>query len=195
MSQTLSPSVRLSVIERYRIADDRLRYPNLVHPGAVVDMSRIELGKGNMITAGCVFTVDIEVGDFNLFNLNVTVGHDVRIASGCVINPSVNISGGVVIGNGVLVGTGAQVLEGLAIGDGATIEPARSSLGLSTERPSSLASRRSRFAPDLAAFGGLWNGGMASRALTVVIDSPDPFRRMGRSRASSSASPRLVTTR
>jgi serine acetyltransferase len=73
------------------------------------------------VTAGCIFTCDIRVGDFNLFNLQTTVGHDAQIASGCVINPSVNLSGGVVVGDRVLIGTGAQILENRTIGSGATI--------------------------------------------------------------------------
>jgi serine acetyltransferase len=76
---------------------------------------------GNAITAGCVFTVDILAGDFNLFNWQTTVGHDVRLGAGNVLNPAVNLSGGVVVGDGVLIGTGAQVLEGRAVADGATV--------------------------------------------------------------------------
>ncbi len=102
-------------------ANTRLRFPNLVHPAAICDPRDVHLGIGNVITAGCVFTVDIGVGDFNLFNLQTTVGHDARIGSGCVLNPSVNISGGAIVGDAVLIGTGAQVLEGCVIADGATV--------------------------------------------------------------------------
>ena len=92
-----------------------------MHPSAICDPHAVHLGIGNVITAGCVFTVDIAAGDFNLFNLQTTVGHDARVGSGCVLNPSVNISGWVIVGDGVLIGTGAQVLERRSIGDGATV--------------------------------------------------------------------------
>lgn len=114
------PAARLAAGTRFSAAH-RLRFPTLLHPSAICDSRDVELGVGNAITAGCVFTVDIIVGDHNLFNWQTTVGHDARIGAGNVLNPAVNISGGVVISDGVLIGTGAQVLEGRAVADGATV--------------------------------------------------------------------------
>jgi len=115
------PPIREQLAEQYGQFGDRFSFPTFVHPTAVLDRRRIRLGAGNVVTAGCVFTCDIEVGDFNLFNLQTTVGHDVIIGNCCVINPSVNISGGVHMGSGVLVGTGAQILENRTIGARATV--------------------------------------------------------------------------
>ncbi len=115
------PPARERIAARYLAEGARFTFPNLMHPTAVVDERSVVFGRGNMVTAGCVFTCDIQVGDFNLFNLQSTVGHDARIADYCVFNPSVNISGGVRVGNGVLIGTGAQVLENRIIGDHATV--------------------------------------------------------------------------
>jgi sugar O-acyltransferase (sialic acid O-acetyltransferase NeuD family) len=115
------PSVKAKVVEKYLGQGSRFGFPNLVHPQACLDFRRIELGRGNVVTGGCQFTCDIVVGDFNLFNLNVTVGHDARIGDYNVFNPSVNVSGGVHVGNRVLVGTGCQILEQLEVGDGAIL--------------------------------------------------------------------------
>jgi sugar O-acyltransferase (sialic acid O-acetyltransferase NeuD family) len=115
------PGPKAAVVARYLAAGDRFAFPTLVHPTAVLDPSQVRLGRGNVITAGCVFTVDVEVGDFNLFNWTVTVGHDARIGSGCVINPGAHVSGSVTIGDRVLVGTGASILEGRTVGVGATV--------------------------------------------------------------------------
>jgi len=115
-----NPGARSAAVERYRDSDHFV-FPNLIHGTALVDPKDVQLGAGNAITAGCIFTCDIEVGNFNLFNLQTTVGHDVRVGSCNVVNPSVNISGGVKMGNGNLLGTGAQVLENLRIGDSATV--------------------------------------------------------------------------
>lgn len=115
------PGLRARVLGRYLQEGDRFEYPNLVHPSATLDFRRVELGRGNVITAGCRLTCDIEIGDFNLFNLNVTVGHDSRIGSLNVLNPGVNVSGGVRLANRILLGTGSQVLENLAIGDDAVV--------------------------------------------------------------------------
>jgi sugar O-acyltransferase (sialic acid O-acetyltransferase NeuD family) len=115
------PKVKAKVLARYLEHGDRFGFPNLVHPGATLDFRRIEFGRGNVVTAGCAFTCDITVADFNLFNLNTTVGHDVRIGSFNVFNPSVNVSGGVHVGDRVLVGTGCQILEQRRIGSDAVL--------------------------------------------------------------------------
>lgn len=115
------PKVRAAILARYLAEGDRFAFPNLVHPSATLDFRRVELGRGNVVTAGVAMTCDIEIGDFNLFNLNVTVGHDAVVGAYAVFNPSVNISGFVRVGDRVLVGTGAQVLENLTIGADATV--------------------------------------------------------------------------
>ena len=115
------PKVRARALVAYLAAGPRLSFPNLIHPSASLDVQSVALGQGNAVTAGCVFTCDIEIADFNLFNWHTTVGHDVRMGSFSVLNPSVNVSGGVSIGDRVLVGTGAQILEGRAIGSDATV--------------------------------------------------------------------------
>src|SRR5438046_5969673 len=67
------PAARAAAAGRYLPVGDRFSFPNLVHPSAVIDPAHARLGRGNVVTAGCVFTVDIEIGDFNLFNWTVTV--------------------------------------------------------------------------------------------------------------------------
>lgn len=115
------PGVRAKTVSRYLERGPRFGFPNLIHPAATLDLRRVDLGRGNFVTAGVAMTCDIRIADFNLFNQHVTVGHDGVIGSFNVINPGVNLSGGVRIGDRVLVGTGAQVLENLTVGSDATI--------------------------------------------------------------------------
>ena len=98
-----------------------ISFPNLIHPNVIRDEPRVTLGRGNILCAGNIFTTDIEVGSFNLFNLNCTYGHDVRIADCCVFNPGINMSGGVEVGSRCLIGTGAKLLQYLKIGDDVTV--------------------------------------------------------------------------
>ncbi len=92
-------------------------FPNLVHPNFIGHLPSIKMGKGNIITAGCIFTGDISIGSFNVFNLNTTVGHDVKLGDFNVINPGVNISGSVTIGESNLIGTNATILQEVNIGN------------------------------------------------------------------------------
>lgn len=106
-----------SLIKKIHLKYNHLHFPNLIHPNFVGDTKNIHLGKGNIITAGCVFTTNIKVGDFNLFNLNTTVGHDAHIGDINIINPSVSISGGVKIGNNNLIGVGSIILQYKTVGN------------------------------------------------------------------------------
>lgn len=103
-----------------KVAEDLMKYdfiffPNIIHPNVIADWKRIRLGRGNIITAGNIFTTDIEIGSFNILNLNCTIGHDTEIGNFNVFNPAVNISGGVKVSDSNLVGTGAQILQYLEV--------------------------------------------------------------------------------
>lgn len=107
-----NPKTIKSIQEKYSTYD----FPNLIHPNVIGLFSTISMGFGNIITAGCIFTVDISIGSFNVFNLNSTIGHDTIIGNCNVINPGVNISGGVYIGDNNLFGTNSAILQYLKIG-------------------------------------------------------------------------------
>jgi sugar O-acyltransferase (sialic acid O-acetyltransferase NeuD family) len=112
-----NPQKSKSIINKYA----EFSFPNAIHPNFQADHSRIEMGRGNIITAGVVFTTDINIIDFNILNLNTTVGHDVKIGSFNVINPGANISGSVVIGENNLIGTNATILQGVKIGNNSVL--------------------------------------------------------------------------
>jgi sugar O-acyltransferase (sialic acid O-acetyltransferase NeuD family) len=115
------PNIRKKDLQSYVGLSSRFCFPNIIHPNAVFDSNHVSIGKGNVITAGCIFTCGITLGDFNLFNLHSSVGHDAVIGSYNVINPSTNISGGVAIGDLVLCGTGSQILENLSVATGSKV--------------------------------------------------------------------------
>ena len=117
------PALRVQVVAPYLAESERFGFPNLFHPRAVIEPQedRVVLGRGNVVCAGAVITCDISVGDFNHFNINSTVGHNVTIGNGTVINPGANISGGVRIGDHVLIGTGAQILQDIEVCDFAVV--------------------------------------------------------------------------
>jgi len=96
-------------------------FPNIIHPAAVLEPTEIKLGRGNIIAAGVIFTVNCEVEDFNIFNLSVTIGHDCHLGKCNVINPAVNISGHVIIGDSNLIGVGTVILQNKCIGNNSII--------------------------------------------------------------------------
>jgi sugar O-acyltransferase (sialic acid O-acetyltransferase NeuD family) len=103
---------------RKRIADkykDQLRFINLIHPSATFgkgQLAKISMRRGVIVCAGVRMTNNISIGDFSIFNLNATIGHDTIVGSFVNIAPGASISGNVHIGDGCLIGTGAVVNDG-----------------------------------------------------------------------------------
>jgi sugar O-acyltransferase (sialic acid O-acetyltransferase NeuD family) len=99
-----------------------LSYPILIHPNALIlKPSRVTLGQGTILTAGCIITTDVQMGKHVLINLNATIGHDTVIGDYSSIMPGVNLAGAVTLGNAVLVGSGANIISEVSIGENATI--------------------------------------------------------------------------
>ena len=92
-----------------------VEFPNLIDPSVIID-EKIIKGEGNIICAGTIATVDIEIKNFNIINLDCTIGHDVKICDFVTIYPSVNVSGNVLLNDCVEVGTGTQIIQGKTIG-------------------------------------------------------------------------------
>lgn len=92
-----------------------LKFPNLIDPSVIYDDEETMLGKGNIICASTIMTVNIKIGNFNIINLDCTIGHDDVLNNYITIYPSVNVSGCVVVDDIVEIGTGTQIIQGLKI--------------------------------------------------------------------------------
>lgn len=93
-----------------------LQFCNIVHPTAVLTPF-ISLGTGVVVTAGCILTNQIQIGNHVHLNLDCTVGHDCVIEDFVTIAPGVHVSGNVRIKTGCDIGTGAAIIQGLTIGE------------------------------------------------------------------------------
>jgi sugar O-acyltransferase (sialic acid O-acetyltransferase NeuD family) len=94
----------------------------IVHPAAVIlDKDGTKIGKGGIITANCVLTTNITIGDYVILNLSTTVGHDAVIEDFVTVNPGVQISGNVHIKEGSMIGVGACILEKKNIAEWITV--------------------------------------------------------------------------
>lgn len=105
---------------RQRVAEalkknNNLHFPNIIDPDVVMS-DRVEMGEGNIICASSTITIDIELADFVIVNLDCTIGHDAVLNSYVTLYPSVNVSGNVHIGQQAEIGTGAQIIQGKTIG-------------------------------------------------------------------------------
>lgn len=119
-----SARIRKIIYEKIK-ENSNLKYANLIDPSVLI--GDLNLGVGNIICAGTIVTVNVNLGNFNIINLDCTIGHDDIIKDFVTIYPSVNVSGNVVIDNYTEVGTGTQIIQGknicseVIIGAGATV--------------------------------------------------------------------------
>jgi sugar O-acyltransferase (sialic acid O-acetyltransferase NeuD family) len=106
-------AIRQRVAQRF---GDQLHFANLIHPSATFGKGQrevIECSQGVIVCAGVRFTNNIKVGNFTIFNLNATIGHDSIIDDYASVSPGANISGNVVVGVRSWVGTGAAINQGV----------------------------------------------------------------------------------
>lgn len=104
-----------------KIVADKLAVKKNIYFATLIDPSvilsdRVQIGKGCVICAGTILSVDITVGNHVIINLDCTLGHDAEIEDFVTIYPSVNISGNVRIGTESEIGTGTQIIQGKCIG-------------------------------------------------------------------------------
>lgn len=110
-----SARVREKIISRIKEIGG-FDFPNLIDPD--VQMSElVSMGKGNIICAGNILTVNITIGDFVILNLSCTVGHDAVLNSFVTVYPGVNISGCTEMKKGVELGTGSKIIQGKTIAE------------------------------------------------------------------------------
>ena len=101
-----------------KINNPKVSFPNLYAPTvAFLDKDSLKIGKGNIICTNCSISCNVTIGDFNLLNSYITVGHDAVIGNDNVVMPSCNISGGVQMGNGNFLGVQSVILQYIKIGN------------------------------------------------------------------------------
>lgn len=93
-------------------------FPPIIHPSAILG-SRVFIGEGTLIQAGCIMTCDIKVGRFVLLNIGVGLSHDVRIHDFASLAPKCQFTGATTSGALTEVGTGTLVIPQRVIGEGA----------------------------------------------------------------------------
>lgn len=101
-----------------RIVNEKVSYPNIIHPNFVVnDLETFKIGKGNIIQSGCTVSCDVIIGDFNTFNGSIVLGHDTKVGNFNSFMPDIRVSGEVTIGECNYFGVGSIILQQLRIGN------------------------------------------------------------------------------
>jgi sugar O-acyltransferase (sialic acid O-acetyltransferase NeuD family) len=105
-----------------KISNPNVWFPNLFAPNTIIfDANTFKKGQGNILFFGCRISCDVKIGNFNLFNGAVSLGHDAILGDFNVLQPSTRISGDCVVGNCNFFGVQSVVLQGLKIGNSTRI--------------------------------------------------------------------------
>jgi sugar O-acyltransferase (sialic acid O-acetyltransferase NeuD family) len=91
-----------------------------VHPSAIIG-ARVTLGRGVVICPGAILSVDIDVGEFAMVNLNSTIGHDARIGAWTTLSAQCDVTGHVRVADRVFLGSGARIIPGKSVGSRSTV--------------------------------------------------------------------------
>jgi sugar O-acyltransferase (sialic acid O-acetyltransferase NeuD family) len=91
-----------------------------VHPSALIG-ARVTLGRGVVICPGAILSVDIDVGEFAMVNLNSTIGHDARIGPWTSLSAQCDITGHVRVADRVFLGSRASIIPGKSVGSRSTV--------------------------------------------------------------------------
>jgi sugar O-acyltransferase (sialic acid O-acetyltransferase NeuD family) len=105
-------SIRQKIAQRF---SRDINFCNLIHPSATFGYEQrkvIEDRIGVIVCAGVRFTNNIEIGNFNIFNQNATVAHDVVIEDFVHVAPGSIISGNVHIECRCWIGAGSTINQG-----------------------------------------------------------------------------------
>ena len=114
------PSTAKEVVSK--IKNNNVSFPNLFSPDVIyLDKENIQFGKGNIVTVGCSFSCNVKIGDFNVFNGFIAVGHDTSLGNFNSMMTSVKIAGEVSVGNENYFGSSSVVLQQIKIGNKTTI--------------------------------------------------------------------------
>ena len=92
-----------------------VEFVNLVHPQALLTRW-VTMGAGVIITAGCILTNQIKIGNHVHINRMSNIGHDNLLEDFVTVSPGTNLSGNVTLRQGSFIGTGASIIEGKTVG-------------------------------------------------------------------------------
>ena len=101
-----------------KITNPNVEFPNIIAPNVFYfDEESVTMGKGNIVTFGCRFSCNTRLGDFNVLNGNISLGHDATLGSYNVLFPETRISGQTSIGDSNFFGARVFVAQCLKVGN------------------------------------------------------------------------------
>lgn len=95
--------------------EDAVEFPNLIHPN-VLRNNYVTIGKGNIVCANSILSVNITIGDHVAVNPGCRIGHDSILKDFTTLMWDVTISGNVIINEGCEIGSKSVIIQQKTVG-------------------------------------------------------------------------------
>jgi sugar O-acyltransferase (sialic acid O-acetyltransferase NeuD family) len=104
------------------ITNPHIFFPNIFAPGVLFyDKQSLTIGKGNVFLFASRISCNVVIGDFNICNSGISLGHDVKLGSYNILGPMVRLSGNTTVGNFNFFGVQSIILQGVTVGSHTTV--------------------------------------------------------------------------
>jgi sugar O-acyltransferase (sialic acid O-acetyltransferase NeuD family) len=97
-----------------------MNYISLIDP-SVKKSELVDIGKGCIVCADVILTVNIQVKDFSIIDRKCNIGHDSVIEEFSTLYPGVILSGNTTIKKCVEIGTNSCVIQNLTVGENSIV--------------------------------------------------------------------------
>ena len=97
----------------------KCKIATLVHPS--IDMNYVQIGRGCIISDGCIIGTNTKIGDFVFARLRALISHNVTIEDYVFIGAGANIASNAVLKQGCYLGTGATIMRKIKVGESAIV--------------------------------------------------------------------------
>jgi sugar O-acyltransferase (sialic acid O-acetyltransferase NeuD family) len=103
-----------------KIKTQNIKFETIIHP-SVIKSESVKIGEGSIIQAGCILTINIEIGKHVHINIKSTIGHNCIIKDFVTLCPAVIVNGDISIGEGSFIGSGVIMKDKIKIGEGSIV--------------------------------------------------------------------------
>jgi sugar O-acyltransferase (sialic acid O-acetyltransferase NeuD family) len=112
-----NPDTKRAIVERLK---GRVDFFTFVPPDALIGKG-VRFGRGVVVGMDCMFTTNVDVGDFATVNSHSSVAHDVRIGAYASLMGNVSVSGNCKIGDFAMLGACSTLIPGRRVGEHAVV--------------------------------------------------------------------------
>lgn len=112
--------IRKAIYDQVIAKVSDFEFVNAIHPSVIIG-NNVQLGKGVIAMAGCIFNPGAVVGDFTFFATGAQIEHDCKISDYASISAGTVLGGHVKIGKYSAITLNVTIVDRLSIGENTVV--------------------------------------------------------------------------